>query len=118
MKPYNNAKTTTTSSQRDECFDDVDIDDVGELSLHNRANQHSSLSYLYKKNRSVLYIGSNDSINRSSSTLMNNNSHDNLGQRFNNSSVQLKPLPPMPKEQQNDSNSMVTIKPNYSPSKK
>lgn len=118
MKPYNNAKTTTTSSQRDECFDDVDIDDVGELSSHNRANQHSSLSYLYKKNRSVLYIGSNDSINRSSSTLMNNNSHDNLGQRYNNSSVQLKPLPPMPKEQPNDSNSMVTIKPNYSPSKK
>lgn len=104
-----------------EHFDDVEIDDVGELTLDSRPIHHSSLNYLYRKNRSVLCIGSSDSINRSTTTLMNNNSHETLGQRYN---PQLKPLPKAPSTEPDavvttsPARQNVNVKPNYSPSRK
>lgn len=111
MKSYNNHSTPVDG------FDDVDIDDLG--NLRNNKATHSSLNYLYKKNKSVVCIGSNDSINRSTTTLMNNNSHDNLPKRPN--TIQMKKLgankslPAIPLE---ESPQRSPMKPNYSPSRK
>jgi len=114
-----------------EGFDDVDIDSLGELPSKQYTSQNSSLSYLYKKNKSVIQI--NESNNRSTTSLMNNNSHDQLPQRYGSQ----KPLPQQPnvaimnvsREEQKTSSTPQTVntssnaqqmivKPNYSPSKK
>ncbi|CCH45929.1 TBC1 domain protein [Wickerhamomyces ciferrii] len=103
-----------------EQFDDVDINlDSFSSRQHQTLARHSSLNYLYRKNKSVQYIGSHDSINRSTTNLINNNSHDNLG-KMNKYTQQNKPLPPSPVKEleKNNQVSMVPTKPNYSPSKK